>query len=120
MTDGYAVSLTCDEFPGQPKIDSGSSRKDWWQDAVKRPLGAYYRVDHRSVTDMQIALNEIVILYASAACHSGSRTRSDSIVRTDRPCSPAPSVLASASVSALMTVGYRAPFGPLVLVPQTS
>ena len=77
MTDGYAVSLTCDEFPGQPKIDSGSSRKDWWQDAVKRPLGAYYRVDHRSVTDMQIALNEIVILYASAACHSGWQAKDE-------------------------------------------
>jgi hypothetical protein len=44
---------------------------DWWLDAVRRPLGAYYRVDARSVTDMQIALNEIGVLYASAACHSG-------------------------------------------------
>jgi hypothetical protein len=45
--------------------------EDWWQDAVKRPLGAYYRVDVRSVTDMQVALNEIGILYASAVVHSG-------------------------------------------------
>ncbi|MDE1178696.1 MAG: C1 family peptidase [Edaphobacter sp.] len=45
--------------------------KDWWQDAVKRPLGAYYRVDTRSVTDMQVALNEIGVLYASAVVHSG-------------------------------------------------
>jgi hypothetical protein len=44
---------------------------DWWQDAVRRPLGAYYRVDTRSVTDMQIALNEIGVLYASAVCHEG-------------------------------------------------
>ncbi|RZU41781.1 C1 family peptidase [Edaphobacter modestus] len=44
---------------------------DWWQDAVRRPLGAYYRVDTRSVTDMQVALNEIGVLYASAVCHTG-------------------------------------------------
>ena len=44
---------------------------DWWLDAVLRPFGAYYRVDTRSVTDMHVALNEVGILYASAACHSG-------------------------------------------------
>lgn len=44
---------------------------DWWMDAVRRPLGAYYRVDPRSVTDMQVALNEIGVLYASAVCHEG-------------------------------------------------
>jgi hypothetical protein len=44
---------------------------DWWLDAVTRPLGAYYRVDMRSVTDMHVALNEIGILYASAICHPG-------------------------------------------------
>jgi len=44
---------------------------DWWLDAVRRPLGAYYRVDTRSVTDMQVALNEIGVLYGSAVCHSG-------------------------------------------------
>ena len=45
--------------------------KDWWLDAVNRPLGAYYRVDPRSVTDMHVALNEAGVLYASAVCHSG-------------------------------------------------
>ncbi len=44
---------------------------DWWLDAVNRPLGAYYRVDPRSVTDMHVALNEVGILYASAVCHDG-------------------------------------------------
>ncbi|CAN5859929.1 C1 family peptidase [soil metagenome] len=55
---------------GMPK-PAQSVADDWWLDAVLRPLGAYYRVDHRSVTDMQVALNEVGILYASAACHSG-------------------------------------------------
>lgn len=45
--------------------------EDWWLDAAARPLGAYYRVDHRSITDMHVALNEVGILYASAICHGG-------------------------------------------------
>ncbi len=44
---------------------------DWWLDAVNRPLGAYYRVDPRSITDMHVALNEVGMLYASAVCHDG-------------------------------------------------
>ncbi len=44
---------------------------DWWLDAVNRPLGAYYRVDTRSVTDMHVALNEVGVLYASALTHGG-------------------------------------------------
>jgi hypothetical protein len=46
-------------------------KDDWWTDAVRRPLGAYYRVDPKSVTDMHVALNEVGILYVTAACHSG-------------------------------------------------
>lgn len=44
---------------------------DWWLDAARRPLGAYYRVESRSITDMHVALNEVGILYASAICHAG-------------------------------------------------
>jgi hypothetical protein len=54
-----------------PTDQTPKSSDDWWLDAVQRPLGAYYRVDTRSVTDMHVALNEIGILYASAVCHSG-------------------------------------------------
>jgi len=45
--------------------------QDWWLDAVNRPLGAYYRIDTRSVTDMHVALNEVGVIYASAVCHDG-------------------------------------------------
>jgi len=45
--------------------------KDWWQDAARRPLGAYYRVDPQSVTDMHVALHEVGVLYASVLCHAG-------------------------------------------------
>lgn len=56
-----------------PKMPNPATRPedDWWLDAVNRPLGAYYRVNTRSVTDMHVALNEVGILYASAICHSG-------------------------------------------------
>lgn len=98
----YSMARRYDEFPGNPRADTGSSARgamkgwfkfgacaadlwptdhmpkpakrakdDWWLDAVRRPLGAYYRIDPRSVTDMHVALNEVGILYATAACHSG-------------------------------------------------
>lgn len=54
---------------GMPKA-SNNPAKDWWQDAAQRPLGAYYRVDPRSVSDMHVALTEAGVLYASVACHS--------------------------------------------------
>ncbi|NUT77731.1 C1 family peptidase [Pseudomonas sp. C1C7] len=44
---------------------------DWWIDSVQRPLGAYYRVDPLSISDMHVALNDLGVLYASAACHAG-------------------------------------------------
>ena len=50
---------------------SNQPGRDWWLDAVNRPLGAYYRVDMRSVTDMHVALNEVGVLYASALTHEG-------------------------------------------------
>ena len=54
-------------------MPAASSRieDDWWLDAVKRPLGAYYRVESKSITDMHAALNEVGILYASCGCHAG-------------------------------------------------
>jgi len=43
----------------------------WEVDALATPLGAYYRVDHRSVVDMQSALTEAGALYCSASTHTG-------------------------------------------------
>jgi len=55
----------------KPISEDENAARDWWLDAVRRPLGAYYRVDARSVTDMQVAINEIGVLYASAVAHTG-------------------------------------------------
>lgn len=97
----YSMARRYDEFPGSTHDEGSSLRgamkgwykhgacrsdlwetlqmprpasdpkQDWWLDAAQRPLGAYYRVDVRSVTDMHAALNEVGILYASAVCHQG-------------------------------------------------
>lgn len=97
----YSMARRYDEFPGSSEDSGSSLRgamkgwykhgacrfdlwrtlqmppaakraeNDWWLDAAQRPLGAYYRVDTRSVADMHVALNEAGILYASCVCHDG-------------------------------------------------
>ncbi len=55
------------------------------RDATKRPLGAYYRVNNRSLTDMHAALAEVGILYATAILHSGWRNiGKDGIIEFDK------------------------------------
>ncbi len=68
--------------PASKKIED-----DWWFDAVKRPLGAYYRVQTESITDMHAALNEVGILCASAGCHSGWDEGGNQPVLKKRPTS---------------------------------
>lgn len=97
----YSMARRYDEFPGSkedagsslrgalkgwhrhgaaskrtwPKLDMPpvpeNPQDDWWGDAMRRPLGAYYRVDIQSIGDMHVAINEVGILYASVACHDG-------------------------------------------------
>ncbi len=43
----------------------------WDADAVTRPLGVYYRIDRRSVVDMQAAIAETGAIFCSADVHSG-------------------------------------------------
>ena len=40
-------------------------------DALRRPLGAYYRVNHKDLVAMHSALVEVGILYATAKVHEG-------------------------------------------------
>ena len=48
-----------------------AAAEDWWTDAIKRPLGAYYRIDPRSLRDMHVAIDQVGALYASAFTHPG-------------------------------------------------
>jgi hypothetical protein len=41
------------------------------KDALARPLGAYFRVDHKNLVAMHAALTEVGILYATAGVHQG-------------------------------------------------
>ncbi|MFG6432613.1 C1 family peptidase [Roseateles sp. LYH14W] len=43
----------------------------WDDDAPRRPLGVYYRVDKRSIVDLQAAIYEIGAIYVSADVHDG-------------------------------------------------
>lgn len=58
-----------------PKTDmpkpKAAANEDWWTDAIKRPLGAYYRIDPRSLRDMHVAIDQVGALYASGFTHSG-------------------------------------------------
>ncbi len=40
-------------------------------DALSRPLGGYFRVNHRDIVAMHAALTEVGILYATASVHAG-------------------------------------------------
>ena len=63
----HALWKTGLRMPPTPKTPA----KDWWLDAVTRPLGAYYRIDRKQITDIHAALNEVGIVYASVDTHAG-------------------------------------------------
>ncbi|GMV03956.1 MAG: hypothetical protein AMXMBFR53_02380 [Gemmatimonadota bacterium] len=42
-----------------------------WVDASRRPLGAYFRVNHKDLVAMHAAMAEVGILYATCSVHEG-------------------------------------------------
>lgn len=66
-----------------PKEVPADPHDDWWPDAMRRPLGAYYRIDPRAVADMHVALADVGVLYASAQCHAGWREGQEAARRGD-------------------------------------
>ena len=94
----YDMARRYDEWPGE-KYEGSSARgamKGWhkhgvcsslhwlysgkqdagkfaerFKDALQRPLGAYFRVNHKDVVAMHAALAEVGILYATAQVHEG-------------------------------------------------
>ncbi len=94
----YEMAKRCDQWPGEDYNGStaraaikgwhkhGVCEKELWddltknnlrltdklvEDAAKRPLGTYYRVNHKDLVAMHTALAEVGILYATARMHSG-------------------------------------------------
>lgn len=55
-----------------------------FEDALRRPLGAYLRVNHKDIVAMHSAISEVGILYATAQVHSGwEAIGSDGIIAYD-------------------------------------
>jgi Papain family cysteine protease len=54
-------------WPGQ----GGRITDDRLKDAVTRPLGAYYRVNHQDLVALHSAIADVGILYATAQVHEG-------------------------------------------------
>ncbi|MBI2768047.1 MAG: C1 family peptidase [Burkholderiales bacterium] len=95
----YEMARRYDEWPGEDYSGSSArgamkgwqkhgvcSEKDWrykpaprlkgltrarTSDALRRPLGAYLRVNHKDLVAMHSALAEVGILYATAGVHAG-------------------------------------------------
>lgn len=55
------------ETGGKP----GNPRKGWEANAPLTPLGSYFRVDRKSIVDMQSAIYETGAIYVSAEVHEG-------------------------------------------------
>ena len=113
----YSMARRYDEFPGSVADEGSSLRgalkgwfkhgacaldlfpalemppaaddieRDWWFDAVRRPLGAYYRITPSQITDMHAALNEAGILFVSCGCHAGWDQGMQQPLMAERPSS---------------------------------
>lgn len=73
---GWHKHGVCAELLWPHRSKTGKLRKlapqeGWAEDAVMRPLGVYYRVDQRSVVDLQAAILQIGAVYVSARVHDG-------------------------------------------------
>lgn len=55
-----------------PRSGAGArAETDWDVDALRRPLGVYYRINKNAVVDMQAAIAEVGAIYVSAQVHNG-------------------------------------------------
>ncbi|WP_144289786.1 C1 family peptidase [Ideonella sp. A 288] len=85
----------------------------WDRDAATRPLGVYYRINRRSVTDLQAAICQIGAVYVSAKVHDGwdrveTLERAPSSHGADQlPAVPPPQKPQSTGGHAFALVGYN-------------
>lgn len=62
---------TEEKWPYEEDGNPGLSKKGWDHEAAQCPLGAYYRIDARSLVNMQAAINEVHAVYVSSDVHAG-------------------------------------------------
>lgn len=89
----------------------GKGPKSGWEaDAVTRPLGVYYRVERKSVVDLQAAIAEIGAIYVSARVHDGwdrvPEARDKSLAHDELPEIPWPET-SERGGHAFAIVGYN-------------
>ena len=53
------------------EFDKEKPKDGWDTNSIEKPLGAYYRVNKDSISDIQAALCEVGALYVSASIHDG-------------------------------------------------
>jgi pimeloyl-ACP methyl ester carboxylesterase len=58
-------------WPYNPAQLNNRPASGWDLDAVKRPMGVYYRIDRDSVVDLQSAIINMGAIYVSSNVHSG-------------------------------------------------
>lgn len=58
-------------WPYDTKSTTGTLTPERAMDALRRPLGAYFRVNHQDLVAMHSAIAEVGILYATASVHEG-------------------------------------------------
>jgi hypothetical protein len=70
---GWHKHGVCSEgiWPYSPKDKAAPLTHERALDAGARPLGAYFRVNHRDVVGMHAAITEVGILYATGQVHAG-------------------------------------------------
>ena len=70
---GWHKHGICSEksWPYKTTRTRGGLTEEKTSDALKRPLGAYYRVNHKDVVSMHAAMAEVGALYATAMVHEG-------------------------------------------------
>lgn len=71
MKAWFSQGACHDKFWTRKHLNDKPDRTNWIVDAFRTPLGAYYRVDHHSVPDLQAAINETGVVYATAQIHNG-------------------------------------------------
>src|SRR5690606_17219884 len=55
----------------QGEVEFVPPQEGWELDAMRRPLGVYYRIQRESVVDMQAAIYQTGAIYVSATVHEG-------------------------------------------------
>lgn len=81
---GWHKHGVCEEaiYPSRGAGSRGGLTQARSVDARRRPLGAYFRVNHKDLVSMHSALAEVGVLYATAVVHEGwSNVGPDGVIR---------------------------------------